>query len=118
MPVRREYREIDPSVVLREIRARIIEPELLAALDRVAPLRLWWPLIPLRNVAFTAIVLATYMSGLLLGSALLGPWADRIKRPLRAYAGFELAIGLWALALPALTAMLGALLVRFFANRV
>ena len=33
--------------------------------QRAAPLRLWWPLIPLRNAAFTAIVLATGLRRLL-----------------------------------------------------
>src|SRR3954467_14873900 len=63
----------------------------------------------------TAIVLATYMTGLLLGAALLGPWADRIARPLRAYSWFEAGIGVWALAVPLLTAIATQLLVGAFA---
>jgi len=45
-------------------------------------------------------VLATYMGGLGLGSYLAGKLADRIKKPVRAYALAEAAIGLYALAVP------------------
>jgi spermidine synthase len=45
-------------------------------------------------------VLATYMGGLGLGSYLAGKIADRIKKPVRAYALAEAAIGLYALAVP------------------
>jgi spermidine synthase len=45
-------------------------------------------------------VLATYMGGLGLGSYLAGKVADRIKKPVRAYALAEAAIGLYALAVP------------------
>ena len=64
----------------------------------------------------TAIVLATYMTGLLLGSALLGPWADSLKRPLRAYACLELGIGAWALAVPSLIAVATRVVVKIFAG--
>ncbi len=38
------------------------------------------------------------MGGLAVGNLALGPWADRVTRPLRAYAGIELGIGLSGLA--------------------
>ena len=50
----------------------------------------------------TSTVLATFMGGLALGSFLFGSWADRVRRPLLAYAGLELAIGAYALAIPSL----------------
>lgn len=47
-------------------------------------------------------VLAAFMGGLGLGGALAARVADRVERPLRAYAVLEAAIGLYALALPLL----------------
>src|SRR5438552_3489223 len=47
-------------------------------------------------------VLAAFMGGLALGSALAGRFAPRIKRPVRAYALIEIAVGLYALAVPLL----------------
>ena len=46
-----------------------------------------------------SVVLAAFMGGLALGSALTGRSALRIARPLRAYAWIEIAIGLYALVL-------------------
>jgi len=48
-----------------------------------------------------SVVLAAFMGGLALGSSLAAKVAPRITRPLRAYAWIEIAIGLYALALPA-----------------
>jgi spermidine synthase len=45
-------------------------------------------------------VLAAFMGGLALGSAWAGRLAARIKRPLRAYGLIEIAIALYALAVP------------------
>jgi spermidine synthase len=45
-------------------------------------------------------VLAAYMAGLALGSALLGRLAERSRRPLALYGKLEIAIGLSAVALP------------------
>lgn len=45
-----------------------------------------------------ATVLAAFMGGLALGSALLGPLADRVDRPLFLFAGLELVIGLYGFA--------------------
>lgn len=47
-------------------------------------------------------VLAAFMGGLALGSALAARYAARIKRPVRAYALIEVAVGLYALAVPLL----------------
>ena len=53
------------------------------------------------TVAISA-VLAAFMGGLALGSALAAKFAERIKRPVRAYAIIEIAVGLYALAVPLL----------------
>src|SRR5690242_17196226 len=45
-------------------------------------------------------VLAAFMGGLALGSALAARVTPRIRRPLRAYAWIEIAIGLYAVAVP------------------
>src|SRR6266481_1447734 len=49
-----------------------------------------------------SVVLAAFMGGLALGSALAARFAGRIKRPVRAYALIEIAVGLYALAVPLL----------------
>jgi len=51
-----------------------------------------------------ATVLATYMGGLALGSYFVGTWVDRWKNPLFVYALLEVAIGAYALLVPALFA--------------
>lgn len=51
------------------------------------------------TVAISA-VLAAFMGGLALGSALAARFAARIRRPVRAYGIIEIAIGLYALAVP------------------
>src|SRR5262245_46101829 len=48
-----------------------------------------------------SVVLAAFMGGLAFGSALAARVVPRIRRPLRAYAWIEIAIGLFALAVPA-----------------
>lgn len=53
------------------------------------------------TVAISA-VLAAFMGGLALGSWLAAAFAVKIKRPLRAYAFIEIAVGLYALAVPLL----------------
>lgn len=47
-------------------------------------------------------VLAAFMGGLALGSALAARFAPRIVRPVRAYALIEIAVGLYALLVPLL----------------
>jgi spermidine synthase len=51
-------------------------------------------------------VLAAFMGGLALGSALAGRLAARIARPMRAYGIFEIGIALYALAVPLLFALI------------
>ncbi len=48
----------------------------------------------------TAVVLATFMGGMALGAALFGPRVRRSARPVRLFAGIELALGLWAALTP------------------
>lgn len=50
-------------------------------------------------------VLAAFMGGLALGSALAGRFGARIKRPFRAYGVLEIGIALYALAVPLLFAL-------------
>ena len=47
-------------------------------------------------------VLVSFMGGMALGAALLGPRADKVARPLRMFAILEGSIGLYALILPLL----------------
>lgn len=54
-------------------------------------------------------VLAAFMGGLALGSALAGRCAGRIRRPLRAYGLIEIGIALYALAVPFLFALVNYL---------
>ena len=44
-----------------------------------------------------SLVVAAFLAGLVVGSLTLGPWVDRVRRPLRAYALLELATGVSAL---------------------
>ncbi len=56
-----------------------------------------------------ATVLAAFMAGLALGSALLGRLADRVKSPLRLFAFLEAGVGLYALMYPRLSEAASAL---------
>ncbi len=56
-----------------------------------------------------ATVLASFMAGLALGSALLGRLADRVKSPLRLFAILEAGVGLYALVYPHLSEAASAL---------
>ncbi|MCK5738936.1 fused MFS/spermidine synthase, partial [bacterium] len=47
----------------------------------------------------TASILTAFMGGLALGSFLIGKYANRVKSPLRFYAGLELGIGISAIAI-------------------
>jgi spermidine synthase len=53
------------------------------------------------SIAISSVV-SVFMGGLGLGAWLCGRFADRLRRPLAAYAVIEIAIGLFALAMPAL----------------
>jgi spermidine synthase len=44
-----------------------------------------------------SLVVAGFLAGLVVGSLALGPWVDRVRRPLRAYALLELCTGVSAL---------------------
>ena len=52
------------------------------------------------TVTATTVVLTAFMFGLALGSAAAGRFADRVRRPLRAYGWLELAIAVSAFAFP------------------
>ena len=54
-------------------------------------------------------VLAAYMGGLALGAAVAARIAPRIRRPVLTYGVLELAIALWALALPSAIRAVSAL---------
>ena len=60
------------------------------------------------------VVLAAFMSGLALGSWLLGKAADRNSNPLRFYAGLEIGIGLAALAAHYLLARIAPVYVALY----
>src|SRR5262247_3831437 len=51
------------------------------------------------EAAAVLAVVAAFFGGLALGAALLGSRIDRSANPVRWYAGCELAIGAWSLAL-------------------
>jgi len=56
-----------------------------------------------------ATVLAAFMAGLALGSALFGRLADRVRRPLLLFALLEAGVGLYALVFPFLSEAASAL---------
>jgi len=59
----------------------------------------------------TSIVLASFMAGLALGGFCLGRLAGQLRRPLAVYAGLELGVAAFALALPTLLRGIDALYV-------
>lgn len=56
------------------------------------------------TVYASTAVLVAFMGGLSLGSLVLGPWADRVTRPLRAFAVVEGGVAVWCAATPLLLA--------------
>ena len=72
------------------------------------------------SVAASSIVLASFMAGLALGNAVVARHGARLRRPLRAYAGLEFAVGasglLLVVALPAAAPALARLLRPLFAT--
>ncbi|HEY7114408.1 MAG TPA: fused MFS/spermidine synthase [Thermoanaerobaculia bacterium] len=54
------------------------------------------------TTAAAATLVAVFMGGLALGSALAGRWAARLRRPARAYALLEAGVAVFALATPSL----------------
>jgi spermidine synthase len=65
------------------------------------------------TTAATAAVLAIFMAGLGLGSALLGKLADRVANPLRMYGLLELGIALSTAATPWLITLASSVYYRF-----
>ena len=68
------------------------------------------------SVMAVSTVLASFMGGLALGSFYFGRWADRIRNPLRVYAGLEIGIGLYALVLPFLFSGLNGIYTAVYAE--
>jgi len=66
------------------------------------------------TVHATGAVLAAFLGCLALGSALAGPYADRVRRPVRLFGFLEIAVGLGALASLALSPIIGQLGARAF----
>ena len=64
----------------------------------------WLALVFGSTTPSVSIVLSGFMSGLALGSWLVGRWLPRVGAPLRLFACLELGIGAFALAFPILTA--------------
>lgn len=61
------------------------------------------------NTAYaTATVLAAFMGGLALGSAVISRFADRTRRPLQVYAAIEIGIAVYMLAVPFLLELVQA----------
>src|SRR5262245_27160734 len=63
----------------------------------------------------TAAVVASFLSGLGIGAAVVGRLADRMSSPLRWYGVFEIAIGALALLVPRLAAEMVAQGIPFVA---
>ncbi len=62
------------------------------------------------NTVFAiSTVLTSFMAGLALGSYLAGRYADRISRPLRAYAILGIGVGVYCLFIPLLIKLLGGI---------
>lgn len=61
------------------------------------------------TTASAAAVLAIFMAGLGLGSAILGRWADRVLNPLALYGWFEIGIAISAAMSPALIAWISSM---------
>ena len=59
-------------------------------------------------------VLAAFMTGLALGGFGGAKWADKFDRPIRAYAGLELLIGLYALIFPFLVEAAAPIYLGFY----
>ncbi len=58
------------------------------------------------SVLALAAVTSSFLLGLALGAKVLGSFSDSCRRPLSWYGAFEVAIGVWALVVPALSALL------------
>ena len=102
-------RETEPAAIrVGERRTAILALFLLSGASGLIYQVVWFRLLATvfgATVPAVTTVLAAFMSGLALGSYLLGRWSDRSRKPLRRYAGYELGIAVTALA--ALVAMEG-----------
>jgi len=72
-----------------------------ALIHEVTWVRMLYPVFGMNLYAVT-VVLATFMGGLGVGSAVIGRWSDRFVQPLRAFALVEMGIGIYALGIPSL----------------
>jgi spermidine synthase len=52
------------------------------------------------TVYASATVLTAFMGGLAIGSHIFGRWSERLKNPIRWFAGLEFAVAAYALAMP------------------
>jgi spermidine synthase len=59
-------------------------------------------------------VLAAFMTGLAMGAFGGAKWADRVKKPILAYAGLELFIGLYAVCFPHLLDLVRPVYLNFY----
>ncbi|UCG48486.1 MAG: fused MFS/spermidine synthase [Phycisphaerales bacterium] len=66
------------------------------------------------TVYASSVVVSTFMGGLALGALVMGRYADRIKRRLRAYAALEMCITLSALLMPVGLTLTGGLYRWYF----
>jgi spermidine synthase len=64
------------------------------------------------------VVLAVFMGGLALGNRIFGGWADKLRRPIRAYGLVEMVIGIYAFAFPVLNGLADYLFVQLGAGLV
>ncbi len=65
------------------------------------------------SIYAVAVVVAVYMAGLALGSAVLGKRADRMQNPLRFYALLEFSVAIYALLVPWLLKLVEATYIFF-----
>ena len=63
-----------------------------------------------------ATLLAVFMGGLGLGALLFGRWADRLRRPLLAYAVVQIGVALFAVASPAIFDWIDSVYVVLYQN--
>ncbi|HEY6230842.1 MAG TPA: fused MFS/spermidine synthase, partial [Pyrinomonadaceae bacterium] len=90
-----------PSLVLRTIAICFVLSGATALVYEVLWARMLGLVFGATTIAICA-VLTAFMGGLAIGSAVAGKFVNRLRRPLRAYAFIEAAIGLYALLVPTL----------------
>ena len=102
MPARPEVRSAQPRVAV--VALLVLASGCAALVFQIAWMR-ELRLVFGATTAATAAVLAIFMAGLGIGSALLGKVADRVANPLRMYGLLEVAIALSTAVTPQLIAM-------------